>query len=189
MSRSARAVVNLSVEEFFAYPTPDGKAELVRGELRMSPPASLVHGLVISTIITRLGNYAAKHRAGRVFTDAGFELMELPRTVRAPDVAFIRMERLPADGVVTMTRRVAPDFVVEVLSPSETRARLREKLDDYRVSNIRLVWLVDPRARTVTVIEGENPVRRLEQRDRLDGGDVLPGFSCEIAELFDGLDA
>lgn len=187
MSRSARSGVKLSVDEYALYDTPDGKAELVRGELRLSPPPGAPHGIVILAIATRLNDYAQAHRLGAVFIDCGFELLELPRTVRSPDVAFVRADRLPPDGVAPGFMRVAPDLVVEVISPSETRARRREKLDDYRASGVSLVWLIDPIARTVTIVEDDGASRRLNQNEVLTGGNVLPGFSCEIATLFVGL--
>jgi Uma2 family endonuclease len=187
MSRPAVLATNLSVDEFLAYPTPDGNAELVRGEIRVSRWPGAAHGSVVAEIFGRLFNHVTERRLGRLFTNAGFELLELPRTVRVPDIAFVRADRLPADGLGPRPLRIAPDLAVEVLSPSETRARIREKLDDYRASRIPLVWLIDPRARTVTVVEGELPDRRLGESDTLDGGEVVRGFSCEIRELFVGL--
>lgn len=187
MSHAANARVMLTVDEFLVYDAPDGKAELVRGELRMSPSPGARHAAVITEILIRLGTYVRGHRLGRVFSNGGFELLALPRTVRAPDVAFVRAERLPLEGIGPGFLRVAPDLAIEVVSPSETRARLREKLDDYRASHTPLVWLIDPRTRTVTVIEGDQPVRHLAQADVLSGGSVVPGFTCAISELFVGI--
>jgi Uma2 family endonuclease len=187
MSRSANARVMLTVDEFLAYDLPDGKAELVRGELRVSPPPGSRHSAVITAILSRIATYVRTNRLGIVFTNGGFELLELPRTVRAPDVAFVRADRLPPEGVGPGLLRLAPDLAVEVISPTETRARVREKLEDYRTSRIPLVWLIDPQTRTVTVIEREQPSRDLGASDLLEGGDVIPGFSCAIAELFEGV--
>ena len=187
MSRSAPLAVGLSVDEFMAYDTPDGKAELVRGELRMSPSPGGSHGIVVTVLVARLFVHVDARQLGRVMTNVGFELVQLPRTVRAPDVAFIRADRLPPGGIGSGPMRVAPDLAVEVVSPSETPARLREKLDDYRVSGVPLVWLIDPIARGATIIEGDLPPRQIGERDALSGGVVIPGFRCEIHDLFDGL--
>lgn len=187
MSRPNLARVRLSVDEFLVYPAPDGKAELVRGELRLSPPPGSGHGRVIAALVTRLASHVEDHRLGYVFAGSGFELLELPRTVRAPDIAFVRADRLPADGLGPRFLGIAPDLAIEVVSPSETPARLREKLDDYRVSKVALVWLIDARERTVTIIDKAGLVRRLAGDDVLDGGDVVPGFSCAIRALFVGL--
>jgi Uma2 family endonuclease len=187
MSRSAPLAVGLSVDEFMAYDTPDGKAELVRGELRMTPSPGGRHGIVIGLLIARLVVYVEGRKLGRIFSNAGFELLELPRTLRAPDVAYVRANRLPAGGIADGPMRLAPDLVVEVISPSETDARLGEKLDDYRTAGVRLIWLIDPIARTVTVIERDLPTEELGEDDALSGAQVIPGFRCEIHELFDGL--
>lgn len=82
---------------------------------------------------------------------------------------------------------MAPDLVVEVLSPSETASRLEEKLDDYRACGTPLIWVIDPARRTVMIIASDAPVRWLREGDTLDGGRVLPGFTCGVAELFEGV--
>ena len=187
MSRSATAITRLTVGEFTVYDIPEGRADLVRGELRMIPPPSGRHGALVYAIAKRLGDHVESRELGAVLIGASFELLALPRTVRAPDVAFVRAERLSAGGIGAGFMQVAPDLVVEIISPSETRARLREKLDDYRASAISLVWLIDPRTRGVTVIEADHPVRRLSDEEILTGGDVLPGFACEVAALFVGI--
>jgi Uma2 family endonuclease len=184
VSRRASGVVMLSVEEFSTYDTPDGKAELVRGELRMSPPPRLPHAAVIARLIWLLMNHVVPNRLGHVFSNGGFELIELPRTVRSPDVAFVRAGRLPGNGVEAGFSRVPPDLVVEVISPSETRARRQEKLDDYHAVRVPLIWLIDPIERTATVIAHGAPPRLLRETDSLDGGDVLPDFQCEVGNLF-----
>ena len=183
MSRSAHSPDNMSVEEFSVYETPEGKAELVRGELQMTPSPGGSHGVVAVALIARLHGYVSSAKLGRVFDNASFELVQRPRTVRAPDVAFVRRDRLPAEigeGFV----RVTPDLAVEVRSPSETRARIQEKVDDYRACGIPLIWIVDPARRTVLVIDERGSTRVLGEGDVLDGGSVVPGFVCSVGELF-----
>jgi Uma2 family endonuclease len=144
------------------------------------------HGIIVGNLLTRLTIHVRANALGRVFSAAGFELLNLPRTVRAPDIAFVRAERLPAEGVGAGFMRLAPDLVVEVLSPSETTSRLEEKLNDYRAAGTPLVWIIDPETRTVMVVPADGPVRRLRADDVLDGGDVIPGFLCRVAEVFEG---
>src|SRR5438132_9364800 len=86
MPPSVPLAVGLSVDEFMAYDTPDGKAELVRGELRLSPSPGGPHGLVVAALAARLFAYVEARRLGRILTNASFELVRLPRTVRAPDI-------------------------------------------------------------------------------------------------------
>lgn len=186
MARSAPLAIGLSVDDFMAYDTPEGKAELVRGELRMSPSPGGRHGVVVTAILRRL-LYLEDRGLGRLLINVGFELLQLPRTVRAPDVAFVYSARLPSGGIGPGPMRVTPDLAVEVVSPSETRSRLEEKLDDYRACGVPLVWVIDPAARTVSVIEGDLTPQLLREGGALTGGMVLPDFRCNVGDLFRGL--
>ena len=178
----------MTVEEFAEYPFPDGKVELVRGEPRVMPPAGAPHGRVQSNLARLLLPFVHEHRLGWVFNDGlGIELMALPRTVRNPDLSFVRASRLPRGGVSQGFLKVPPDLAVEVLSPSETKRDVEDKLADYRACGTVLLWVIDPKRRTVTVLSGDEPARVLTIDDTLDGGDVIPGFSCRVAELFEGL--
>jgi len=188
MAQRAPAATNLTIEEFLLLETPEGKAELVRGELRLTPPPGGRHGIIWANLTALLHQYVSKTGVGHVFAESSFELVDLPRTVRAPDVAFVRKERLPAGWMDAARLEVAPELAAEILSPSETAARLDEKLDDYAAARIPLVWVIDPKRRTVMVIAADAPVRWLRAGDTLDAGRIVPGFSCPVSELFAGLD-
>lgn len=178
----------MTVDQFLAYPTPEGKAELVRGEVRVTPPAGGPHGTAGGNIILSLGNYVKQHALGRVFPDGvGYELLRLPHTVRVPDASFVRADRLPSEGIGPGLLKLAPDLAIEVLSPSETASELQEKLDDYSLSGTPLVWVIDPVRRTVMIVAADAPVRWLDDDDTLDGGRVVPGFSCPVSEIFEGI--
>jgi Uma2 family endonuclease len=84
--------------------------------------------------------------------------------------------------------QMAPDLVVEVLSPSNTPAEMARKRGEYFRSGVRLLWEIDPRTRTVRVYTSETAVGELSAADTLDGGAVLPGFTLPLAQLFDQLD-
>ena len=181
-------VMLMTPEEFLVCSVPDGSAELVRGELRLTPPASGPHGRVATNVVARLLAYVEPRALGWVFADgAGYLLVELPRTVRSPDASYVRADRLPAEGIGPGFLRVAPDLAVEVLSPSESASELEEKLDDYRACGTPLIWVVDPVCRTVMIVASDAPVRWLREGDTLDGGIAIPGFSCAVAELFKGV--
>lgn len=109
--------------------------------------------------------------------------------MRVPDASFVRADRLPPQGFGLGTRlfKFAPDLAVEVLSPSETASQLQEKLDDYVRSGTTLVWVVDPVRRTVRIVSTDVPETLLRERDTLTGGHVLPAFSCDVAEIFEGI--
>ena len=182
------STVSMTAEEFLAYPVHDAKAELVRGELRVSPPAGAPHGVAAVNLVLALGSYVRARGLGRVFADGlGYELLRLPRTVRVPDASYVRADRLPPEGIGPGLLKLAPDLAIEVLSPSETATELEEKLDDYLVSGTPLIWVVDPVRRTVMVLSSEAPVRWLREGDTLEAGAVIPGFTCPVSEVFDGI--
>lgn len=178
----------MTPDEFLQVAVPDGKAELVRGELRVTPPAGGPHGLAATRLVLALGAHVQAHGLGEVFADGvGYELVRLPHTVRVPDGSFVLADRLPEEGIGPGLLKLAPDLAIEVLSPSETASELQEKLNDYRVGGTPLVWVVDPAHRTVMIVASDRPVRWLREADTLDGGDVVPGFSCAVAGIFEGI--
>jgi Uma2 family endonuclease len=178
----------MTVEEFLAYPVSDAIAELVRGELRVTPPPGGHHGVAVANLLFVLEAYVRPRGLGRAFGDGfGYELLRLPHTVRVPDASFVRAERLPPAGFGPGLFKGAPDLAVEVLSPSDTASDLEEKLDDYTVSGVALIWVIDPIRRTVRVMAPDAPVRWLREGDALDAGHVLPGFACPVSDIFDGI--
>jgi Uma2 family endonuclease len=178
----------VTADEFLKMNLPEGKAELVRGEVRLTPPAGGPHGAVATNLVLALGLYLRANGLGRVFADGfGYELMRLPHTVRVPDLSFVRADRLPERGIGPGLLKLAPDLAVEVLSPSDTAWTLEEKLDDYASAGTPFVWVVDPVRRTVMIVATNAPVRWLREGDTLDGGDVIPGFSCAVSEIFEGI--
>ncbi len=112
-----------------------------------------------------------------------------PGLVRIPDVAFVSWDRLPGKHrPKAKLPTLAPDLAVEVLSESNTKAEMKRKRHDYFSVGVRLVWLADPKTRTVDVYTGEKKLTRLTAADVLDGGDVPPGFRLSVREWFAELD-
>lgn len=104
-------------------------------------------------------------------------------SVRLPDVCFIAAARLPKTREPVPT--LAPDLAVEVLSETNTRLEMDQKLSEYFRSGTRLAWIVDPRTRTVEVYHTpDQPIRVLRATDQLEGEHVLPGFAVPINDLF-----
>lgn len=103
-------------------------------------------------------------------------------TIRAPDAAFVATDRVPVDR--TGFARLAPDLAVEVVSPSNTMREINDKICDYLDAGTRMVWIIEPRRRTVTVYRSHDDIRILGEGDEVDGGDVLPGFSLRVRDLF-----
>jgi Uma2 family endonuclease len=175
----------ITAEEFAQMRNPaDGsQQELVRGEVLTMPPPKGLHGACCSKIDRRLGNFVEANRLGTVCAnDTGFITERGPDTVRGLDVAYWSYERLPQ--VTDEYIEVAPDLAVEVLSSSNRPGQMREKLREYFNRGVRMVWVVDPVDRTVAVYRSADEGRILHESATLTGEDVLPGFSCKVAELF-----
>ena len=173
-----------TVAEFEAI-AGDDRVELIDGVIVPMPPASDWPTSVTATITILLGMHVRPRMLGRVYSaEAGFVLFPDRDTVLAPDVAFVRTERMPQGEARWHFPRLAPDLAVEVLSPSDRAADMQAKVAMYQEAGVPLVWVVDPQAQTVTVLALGQPPRVLSVTDTMDGGDVLPEFHVTIAELF-----
>ncbi len=175
----------MTAEELYLLPESAERWELVRGELRRMAPGNPAHGYRANNAAYLLTAYARDHGLGHVYTaDTGFILARRPDTVRAPDVAFVRAERIPPEGEPeTSFWAIAPDLAVEVVSPSESKKDMEEKVADYLGAGTRLVWALHGRTRTATVYRPGRRPQPLTEDDQLDGEDVLPGFSCRVGDL------
>lgn len=158
--------------------------ELAHGVLLVREPPNARHGTTAATIAAFLVTYVRQHRLGNVMVETGFVLTRSPDTVRAPDVSFIRAGRLRGTYVDTFVEG-APDLAVEILSPSDRFPMVEQKVGHYLAAGCRAVWVVDPREQTVTVRRPEREPVRLESHERVDGGDIVPGFRCLVAEMFE----
>ena len=176
----------ITLDEFAKLPDPaDGsKLELVRGEVVVLPPAKGRHGICCSKIGRLLGNFADTHKLGWVTSNTTGVILERgPDTVRGPDVAFWSLTRQPTipEGYF----EIPPDLAVEVLSPDDRRKDVRAKIKEYLFYGVKLVWLVDPETRIVTVYRESPRGVELDEDDSLDCGDILPGFTCKVSDLFE----
>jgi Uma2 family endonuclease len=159
--------------------------ELYDGVLRETERMGGRHGEYQHEISGPLYAHVRAHRLGRTYpSDTHFILFRDPDTVVMPDVAFVRADRLPPETVRERFMPLAPDFAVEVLSPSNRIGEIRKKIALYQRAGVPLVWLVDPRARAVTVYAAGQEPRTLRAGETLDGGDVVPGFHLPVADIF-----
>jgi len=172
--------------DLLALPTGMGKRyELVLGEIREMSPSGWRHGEVIDNLQAILSAYIRAKRLGRGFgAETGFLIQRNPDTVRAPDFAFIADKNLPVEKPKEAFWPGAPDLVVEVLSPGDSKGEVDEKIDAWLVAGCAAVWIIDPRLQTVTTYRSRTDVSVKAVAETLDGGDVVPGFSCPVAELF-----
>lgn len=167
---------------------PDGMhGEIVQGVyVSMTAPGTL-HGVVTMRLGRYLDVFVDDHGLGIVTgAETAFRLVRNPDTVRCPDSAFVRAERV-AGGIPRGAFEGAPDLAVEVLSPSNTRTEIDRKLAEYLRYGARQVWIVDPETRTVTTHTAGGLPRFLEGEDVLDGGELLPGFRVPLEKLFPAL--
>ena len=165
----------------------DGRCyELVEGKLYEIPPPSPRHGEVTSNIDFLLQTHVRQYRLGRVLAgDPGFVLGRNPDTVRGPDVAYLSYQRFPANEELPIRYGdFVPDLVVEVVSPSDTRPYLQQKMEAWLAASVRVVWIVDPRRREVAVHSADRDSVLLHSDDTLDGSPVLLGFTCQVADFF-----
>jgi Uma2 family endonuclease len=165
----------------------DRLCELVHGVL-VEKAMGFRESLLAIALSTILWNFVKPRRLGLVVGEAG-TIRLAAGLVRIPDVAFVSWERLPNRRVPSNPiPDLAPDLAVEVLSASNTPGEMARKRQEYFTAGVRLVWLVDPGARTVEVYTAPEQSTVLHATDTLDGGVVLPGFALPLYELFAGLD-
>lgn len=176
----------LTAEDLWRLPDDGQRHELIQGELTTRAFEGGVHGQVAATVGMLLCVRVRAKRLGDVLAaGTGFILSRNPDTVRAPDAAFISKSRIPADGLPAGFIPFAPDIAVEVLSPSDSQLDVEEKIEQWLRGGTSLVWVVNPRSKTVTVHRSGKDPRILRENDSLGGEEVCPGFSAKVSELFE----
>jgi Uma2 family endonuclease len=182
---SATITKPVTADELLAMPDDGNRYELVKGELIRMAPAGFQHGEVAMNIGAPLHEYVKRNNLGRVYAaETGFILTQDPDTVRAPDSAFIRQERVEKVGSMKGYWIGAPDLAVEVVSPGDTVSEVEEKVTEWLAAGTEVVWVVSPKLRTVTVYRSLTDIVTLTEKDTLDGGDVVPGFQIDVAKIF-----
>ena len=185
----------MTVDKLLALPDDDGwQYELVEGRLVRMPPGGLRSSRVAVRLILRLGAFVEDHRLGTVTGADGTYDLSPPGTkptkgtALVPDVGFIRADRLPPHVSFDEDKAVpfAPDLAVEVASPSQYRPGMGKKAQRYLAAGTQLVWIIWPRRRQIDVWQpgDTQPGQTLGIDDTLDGGAVLPDFTCSIRDLF-----
>ena len=161
-----------------------GRCELVEGVIVMKSPTGWLHGGVEQRFGQTLGAFVDYHHLGRVLVgEVGIYTRRNPDTVRGADVIYISKARL-AQVKSRSYLDVAPELVVEVLSPDDRWSEVQQKLREYFAIGVLLVWIANPSDKTVYVYRSLTDVRILGESDLLTGDEVLPGFSLPVASLF-----
>jgi Uma2 family endonuclease len=175
----------VTADELLCMPDDGLRRELVRGEVRTMTPAGHDHGWVAINVSAPLAVYVRAQQLGRVYAaETGFRIAEDPDTVLAPDVAFVRRERVEKVGNSAGYWPGAPDLAVEVVSPSDTFSRVEEKVFGWLDAGAQMVIVVNPKKHTATVYRSRTEIKLLTEDDVLDGADVVPGWQLPIRDIF-----
>ncbi|GIV05801.1 MAG: hypothetical protein KatS3mg016_1376 [Fimbriimonadales bacterium] len=176
----------ITAEQFWRF-CADGKPrELVRGEVLEKIPVGTWHAITASLISHRLRLFldSLSERIGVVAVELGIILRYADEeSVRAPDIAFIRKEKLPhplPEGYAEFV----PDLVVEIVSPNDTYTEVRDKVDELLLAGVQVVWVVDPQRRKVEVYQQDSPMQTLQEGDTLTCEAILPRFTLPVSEIF-----
>jgi Uma2 family endonuclease len=175
----------ITADDLFRMPADGMRHELIRGELTSMAPAGFEHGVVGGGLYGPLYQHVSLTKAGVLcLAETGFILERNPDTVRAADIAFVANEKLERIGLTKKYFPEAPNLAVEVLSPSDTVNDVDEKVQQWLAAGTELVWVLNPRQRSVTVYaQGAKPII-LTSADELEGGKVLPSFRLPVRDIF-----
>ena len=169
----------ITLEEFLANDYES--YEYVKGELVPMSIPTMIHGEISANLVTLLNNYVRQHQLGRVYTaETTFQIGE---SGRKPDVALVSQERLPENR--NQASPIPPDLAIEVVSPSDKFYDIQEKALEYLDAGVKMVWVIEPIAKTVIVYRSRNDIKILTQNDTLTGEEVVEGFQCAVAEIFE----
>lgn len=184
MTTTTTTTRRMTPDELWALPEEE-RGELIEGEFFPVPPVDMDHSDPVGSLVERLRQWARAHDGGKVCVEVGFRMPRPADTVLGPDVAYIRREKVPPPGQRSGFKELVPDVAVEVRSPSNTAALIARKVGIYLDNGVRLVLVVEPRQKSVTVHLSDQPPRTLSAEDVLEGGDTLPGFALPVAALFE----
>ncbi len=178
----------ITPDELLEMPDDGIRREIHDGALVEMSPSGAVSTVIAVEIATFIRNYVRIHKSGRVTgADGGFILSEDPYVLLVPDIGFASRERV--EPYTPTFHKLAPDLAVEVISPSERASDIQAKVQKYLQYGTRLVWVIYPDTRQAAVFQqGTNQSDTLDINGTLDGGDVLPGFTLPVRDIFAVLD-
>jgi len=160
-----------------------GPCELIDGRIIPMSPTGFEHGNIEVNLSLALKTFVQQRRLGWVVSgEVGIYTRRHPDRVRGADIVFVSKERLsgPPEGFL----EIAPDLIVEIISPTDRWSEMRRKLNEYFLIGVQQVWVVEPEDRAVLVYRSAADVRELSENDTLVGEGMLGGFSLPVADLF-----
>ena len=169
----------LTLEEFMAKDYES--YEFVEGELRPMSSPTMEHGEIGVNIIGLLHSYVKANQLGKVYSlETTFKV---GKSGRKPDIAFLSQENLPENK--RQASPIPPDLAIEIVSPSDALYDVQEKVFEYLDAGTQLVWVIEPVGQTITVYRSRTDIKVLTIKDTLTGEDVINGFQCSVAEIFE----
>ncbi|MBT4608540.1 MAG: Uma2 family endonuclease [Gemmatimonadetes bacterium] len=174
----------ITATDLMDMPDDGCRAELVRGSLVRDQAPGFEHSTIVANLCYHLRAWSTRTKTGRVGGEGGFKLQTDPDTVRAPDVAFVSNDRLPA-GRTTGYLEGAPDLAVEVVSPNDQWVTLVDKVGEYFDACVEQVWIVVPTNRTVMIHRSLQDVTVVNERDTIVGDGILAGLELPVADIFE----
>jgi Uma2 family endonuclease len=174
----------LTGEDLWKIVADGSRYELSRGELIPMTPVGLQHSWIVARLGMFLTRFVAEHGLGIVGMEGGFKLQGDPDTLRAPDIHFVPQARIDKEGITEKFADYAPELAVEVLSPDDKASDIQKKIAEYLAGGVKLIWVVEPTTRTVTVYRSHQDIEVVSADQELTGGDLLPGFHVKVADIF-----
>ncbi len=183
---AAKASEPCTIDDLDAFPDDDKLREIVDGQVVEWDVTNVDHGFFAGVLARILGVFIYQHRLGMLATnDAMVRILGSAHHARGADIAFFARGRIPKDrrAAATVT---TPDLVIEILSPSDRAVDVQAKVRDWLRAGVRLLWYIDPVSGT-TAVYADDRLTYVDPDDALDGGEVLPGFSLRLRDVFDEL--
>jgi Uma2 family endonuclease len=179
---------HMSDEEFFSFCVQNKHIKIERDEnhqILFMPPEGSFTANENFKIAVKLGTWIEENKAGIGFgTSVGFTLPDT--SVRSPDVAWVSLEKWNNANQKDKEKfaHITPDFIIELMSPSDTQKAAMEKMDMWRRNGVRLGWLIDPKKQETFIYRIDGTVSKIEGfHNILSGEDVLPGFELNLTIL------
>jgi len=173
-----------TAEQLFHMQNDGYRYELVKGVLKKMTPAGFKHGAIIANLTALLAQHVRDNGLGIITgSETGYKIGSNPDTVRAPDIAFVRRDRIPESGLPDAFWVGPPDLAVEVLSPHDTVYETDEKIEAWLEAGAAAVWVIHPKRRTVEIHQTGSNIRILTDKDSLEGNEIVPGFRCGVTEI------
>lgn len=160
---------------------PEKSYEIVNGQPEEKEMPGARHGIVAMRLALKLGAFVLEHKLGEASTEANFKLS---KNERIPDLSFVAADRIPAEGIPAGVWQIPPDLAVEIISPNDLHEKVSNKVLEYLEAGVKQVWLVSPENRAVTIFRSMDQVQVIAGDRKLESPDLLPGFSCALAEIF-----